>query len=91
MSKDSVAEKLNNDDEEIKDKKDAIKALVTRICEIDDQLDTLRQEKNDMKKEFIKKFSLDGKLIAVAISAVKKQIDGNELADVMESIEPIIK
>jgi uncharacterized coiled-coil DUF342 family protein len=79
------------DDEEIMDKKDAIKTLVTRLEEITDQLSTLREEAADLKKEYAKKYDINMKMVVAAMGAVRKELDGDELSKTMEAIEPIIR
>ncbi len=84
-------EQENKDDEEIMDKKDAIKTLVTRLEEISDQLSTLREEATDLKKEYAKKYDINMKMVVAAMGAVRKELDGDELSKTMEAIEPIIR
>jgi uncharacterized coiled-coil DUF342 family protein len=84
-------EQKTGGDDEIKDTTDAIKELVTRCIEIDDSITNLREEKNDMRKEYSKKYGLNLKAISVAVSAVKKDVTGEELSNIIEAIEPIMK
>jgi hypothetical protein len=73
------------------EKLEKIKEMITKILEIDDQVDTLKDERKTLIKKYVTDFSLEFKTIEMAIRAIKKDIDLSDVEKVVEAIEPILK
>lgn len=73
------------------DKLEKIKEMLTRCVELDDQLNTLKDERRTLIKKYVKDFSLDLKMIEMAVKAVKNEIDLDNLEKVMNAIGSIVK
>ena len=73
------------------DKLEKIKEMLTRCIELDDQLDTLKDERRTLIKKYVKDFALNLKEIEMAVKAIKNEIDLKNLEKVMDAIEPIVK
>lgn len=70
---------------------DKIKELITRMIEIDDQLSILKKEKKDLRDSYKTQHAIDLKLVDTAVNAIKKELNGHDIMEVMTIIEPIIR
>jgi hypothetical protein len=73
------------------DKLEKIKEMITKVLELDDQLDTLKEERKALIKEYVKEHDLDMKQIEMAIKAIKKDIDLSIVEKIVEALEPVLK
>ncbi len=73
------------------DKLEKIKEMITKVLELDDQLDTLKEERKALIKEYVKEHDLDMKQIEMAIKAIKKDIDLSVVEKIVEALEPVLK
>ena len=74
-----------------KEKLDKIKEMITKILEVDDQLQSLKDERKETIKKYVKDYDLDYKTIEMAIRAIKKDINLDDLEKVVEALEPVLK
>ncbi len=72
-------------------KLEKIKEMITKVLELDDQLDTLKDERKALIKEYVKEHDLDMKQIEMAIKAIKKDIDLSIVEKIVEALEPVLK
>jgi DNA integrity scanning protein DisA with diadenylate cyclase activity len=73
------------------DKLEKIKEMITKVLELDDQLDTLKDERKSLIKDYVKEHDLDMKQIEMAIKAIKKDIDLSIVEKIVEALEPVLK
>lgn len=68
-----------------------IKEMLTKVLEIDDQLQGLKDERKDLIKEYVEKYSLNMKIIDEAIRIVKKDLNIDEIEKVADALSSLIK
>jgi len=74
-----------------KEKLDKIKEMITRILEVDDQLQSLKDERKETIKKYVKDFDLSMPVIEMAIKAIKKDVNLSDLEKIVEALEPVLK